>query len=108
MNWLLRLVREVTNLQVGIADIVDIIVVALLIYALLVLLKGTRAMQMVWGILGVVCLYLVASTLKLITLSTIISSLLTFLPLAIIVLFQQEIRRMLTAFVPSGPGLHHT
>jgi diadenylate cyclase len=98
MSWLLGFLRELTNLQVSIADIADIVTVALLIYALLVLLRGTRAMQMLWGILIILALYLVASSFKLITLSTILSNLLVFLPFAIIVLFQQEIRRMLTAF----------
>jgi diadenylate cyclase len=98
MSWLLGFLRELTTLQVSIADIADIVTVALLIYALLVLLRGTRAMQMLWGILIILGLYLVASSFKLITLSTILSNLLVFLPFAIIVLFQQEIRRMLTAF----------
>jgi diadenylate cyclase len=98
MNWLLGLLREFTHLQVSIADLADILTVAVLIYALLVLLRGTRAMQMLWGIVIIAGLYLAASALKLITLSTILSNLLTFLPIAIIVLFQQEIRRMLTAF----------
>ena len=98
MSWLLGFLREITNLQVSIADVADILTVAVLIYALLVLLKGTRAMQMMWGIVIIAGLYVAASTLKLITLSTILSNLLVFLPIAIIVLFQQEIRRMLTAF----------
>jgi diadenylate cyclase len=98
MSWLLGFLRELTNLQVSIADIADIVTVALLIYALLVLLRGTRAMQMLWGILIILGLYLVASSFKLITLSTILSNLLVFLPFAIIVLFQQELRRTLTAF----------
>jgi diadenylate cyclase len=98
MNWLLGLLRELTDLQVTIPDLIDILTVALLIYGLLVLLKGTRAMQMLWGLLIILALYLAASALKLITLSTILSKLLVFLPIAIIVLFQQEIRRMLAAF----------
>ncbi len=98
MNWLLGMLRELTDLQVSIADLADILTVALLIYALLVLLRGTRAMQMLWGLVIIVALWLAASTLKLITLTTILTNLLTFLPFAIIVLFQQEIRRMLTAF----------
>ena len=98
MSWLLGILREITDLQVSIADIADILTVAILIYALLVLLRGTRAMQMLWGIVIILGLYLAASSLKLITLSTILSNLLVFLPIAIIVLFQQEIRRMLTAF----------
>ena len=98
MNWLLGVLRDLTDLQVSISDLADIVTVALLVYALLVLLKGTRAMQMLWGILIILGLYLVASSLQLITLSTILSNLLVFLPIAIIVLFQQEIRRMLAAF----------
>jgi diadenylate cyclase len=98
MNWLLGFLRELTDLSFGIADLVDVITVALLIYALLVLLRGTRAMQMLWGIIIIAGLYLVASALNLITLSNILGNLLAFLPIAIIVLFQQEIRRMLSAF----------
>ena len=98
MNWLIGVLRDLTDLQVSIADVADIFTVAILIYALLVLLKGTRAMQMMWGIVIILGLYLAASSFKLITLSTILGSLLGFLPIAIIVLFQQEIRRMLTAF----------
>lgn len=98
MNWLLTTLRGLTDLDFGIADAVDIFTVAVLIYALLVLLRGTRAMQMLWGILIIAGLYFAASTFHLITLSNILGNLLAFLPIAIIVLFQQEIRRMLTAF----------
>jgi diadenylate cyclase len=98
MNWLANLVRELSELSIGIADLVDIFTVAVLLYALLVLLRGSRAMQMLWGILIIAGLYLVASALNLITLSNILENLLVFLPFAIIVLFQQEIRRMLAAF----------
>ena len=98
MNWLLSLTRELSTLQVNLADVVDVFVVALLIYALLVLLRGTRAMQMLWGILIIGVLYLLSRALELITLSTILGNLLAFLPIAIIVLFQREIRSMLAAF----------
>jgi diadenylate cyclase len=98
MSWLLGFLRELTDLQIGIADLADIFTVAILLYALLVLLRGTRAMQMLWGILIIAGLYLMASALNLITLSIILENLLVFLPIAIIVLFQQEIRRMLAAF----------
>jgi len=98
VNWLLGFLRELTDLSIGIADLVDILTVALLIYALLVLLRGTRAMQMLWGILIIAGLWVVASALNLITLSNLLSAVLGFLPIAIIVLFQHEIRRMLAAF----------
>ncbi len=98
MSWLLGLVRHFTDLQVSVADLVDILAVTLLIYFLLDLLRGTRALQMLWGIIIIAATYLAASALGLVTLSVILSNLLVFLPIAIIVLFQQEIRRMLTAF----------
>lgn len=98
MSWLLGFLRELTSLEVGIADLVDILTVAILIYALLVLLRGSRAMQALWGIVAISALYLAASTFQLRTLSSLLSNLLVFVPIAIIVLFQQEIRRMLTAF----------
>jgi diadenylate cyclase len=97
MSWLLGLLRRLTDLQVSIADVIDILTVAVLIYALLVLLRGTRGMQMLWGIVIIVGLNLAAIAFKLITLGTILSSLVGFLPFAIIVLYQQEIRRMLAA-----------
>lgn len=98
MSWLLSLARELNTLRVSLADVIDVFIVALLIYALLVLLRGTRAMQMLWGILIIGALYLFSRALDLITLSTILGNLLAFLPIAIIVLFQREIRSMLAAF----------
>ena len=98
MNWILSFLRELGTLQVSLADAADVLVVTLLIYALLVLLRGTRAMQMLWGILIIAGLYFISRALDLITLSTILENLLAFLPIAIIVLFQREIRSMLAAF----------
>jgi len=102
MSWLLGVLQSLKELQFGIADLIDVLVVATLIYALLVLLRGTRAMQMLWGIVIIAGLYLAATKLHLLTLSKILSGLLVFVPYAIIVLFQQEIRRMLTAFGSTG------
>ncbi len=98
MSGVLALLRDLTNLQIGLADIVDILVVALLLYGLLALLRGSRGMQVLWGILAIAGLYLGARAANLVTLSTVLGHLLGFLPFAIIVLFQQEIRRMLAAF----------
>jgi diadenylate cyclase len=98
VNWLVGFLRDVTELQVSFADVADVLTVTLLLYALLVLLRGTRAMQMLWGILIIAGLYLMARAFDLMTLSTILGNLLAFLPIAIIVLFQREIRSMLAAF----------
>ena len=97
MSRVLAFLRDLTDLQVGIADLVDILTVAVLIYALLALLSGTRAMQMLWGILIIWGVALAAPFFGLRTLSLVLNTLLGYVPIAIIVLYQQEIRRGLAA-----------
>ncbi len=76
-------------------DCLDIGLVAALIYAGLVVLKGTRAMQMAVGLgLGVVG-YLFARQLGLISVLRIYDSLLTNFVLVVVVIFQADIRRAL-------------
>lgn len=79
-------------------DLIDIVAVAFVIYNLLLLIRGTRAVQMVLGILFLGLVYYGARVAELQTLKRILESLLIFLPFAIIVLFQHEIRRALTSF----------
>jgi diadenylate cyclase len=79
-------------------DLFDIAVVAVLFYNLLLLIRGTRAVQMLTGIFLAAGIYYVAKLLHLRTLEAIIESVLIFLPFAAIVLFQQEIRRALAKF----------
>lgn len=79
-------------------DAVDILAVAVVVYNLLLLIRGTRAVQMLLGIVFVGLVYSLARLAELPTLQTLLESLLIVLPFAIIVLFQQEIRRALTNF----------
>jgi diadenylate cyclase len=79
-------------------DFVDVFVVAILFYNLLLLIRGTRAVQMLTGMFLVAGIYYLARLGRLTTLSTIIEKFLIFLPFAIIVLFQSEIRRALANF----------
>lgn len=79
-------------------DAVDILVVAVIVYSLLRLIRGTRAVQMVLGILTVFFVYEAAVLLKLVAVRTVLQALLFYLPFAIIVLFAQELRRALAAF----------
>ena len=73
-------------------DILDIAIMWLLIYNLLKLIHGTRAMQMAMGIVALFVIQVVADFLKMTVLSSIVSSLFTIIPIAIIVLFENEIR----------------
>jgi diadenylate cyclase len=86
------------ELVVGWRDVVDVAIVALIIYNLLLIIRGTRAVQVIFGLLFVGGIYFAARFAQLATLERLLEALLFFLPFAVIVLFQQEIRRGLAAF----------
>lgn len=79
-------------------DALDILIVALVTYALLRLIRGTRAVQMVLGLFAIFFVYGVASLLKLVAVTTVLKALIFYVPFAIIVLFSHELRRALAAF----------
>ena len=79
-------------------DLIDILVVAFLIYNLLLLIRGTRAVQMLIGIALLLGLFGLAQVGDLPTLRTLLGNLPILLPVAVIVLFQPEIRRALASF----------
>jgi diadenylate cyclase len=79
-------------------DLVDIAAVAVVVYYLLLLVRGTRASQMLIGLALIGAIYYAARAFDLPTLERILESLLILLPIAAIVLFQQEIRRALANF----------
>jgi uncharacterized protein (TIGR00159 family) len=87
-------VRELFDLFTW-TDLVDIALVAVLFYNFLLLIRGTRAVQMLLGLLAVVGVYQLAKLARLRTLEAIIENFFLFLPFAAIVLFQDEIRRAL-------------
>jgi diadenylate cyclase len=76
-------------------DVVDILIVAVIIYQFLLLIRGRRAMHILFG-LGIVALvYAVATWAKLQVLHAIFATLVPYTPIALIVMFQSEIRRLL-------------
>ena len=75
-------------------NLLDIGLVFLIVYTVLKLVRGTRAVPMAAGIAAFVLLYWLAVRQELATLEFILrSALLYYLPVAIIVLFQSEIRQ---------------
>ncbi len=79
-------------------DALDIAIVAIVIYNLLLLIRGTRAVQMILGLLVILTIYWLAVLAKLPTLRGVLKEVLFYLPLAIIVLFAAEIRKALQQF----------
>ncbi|HLP60202.1 MAG TPA: diadenylate cyclase CdaA [Candidatus Deferrimicrobium sp.] len=79
-----------------ITDIIDIFFLFLLFYYLLLLIKGTRSYQMAVGLLSIGILALIAGLLELTAFSFILEHSLPYLVFIIIVLFQDELRAVLT------------
>ena len=77
------------------ADLLDIIIIAFLIYQLLGIINRTRAGQLAKGALLVLAVYLVANVLNMRTVTWLLNSLLQVGLLTLVVLFQPEIRRAL-------------
>jgi diadenylate cyclase len=98
IETLSRRVASLSHLSVTWRDAVDILVVAVLIYSLLRLIRGTRAVQMVFGIVTAFAIYEVAVFARLTAVRTVLQAVIFYLPLAVIVLFAQELRRALAAF----------
>lgn len=81
--------------SIHINDILDILLVAYLIYQAFVLVRETRALQLLKGILALVALYLMSHLLTLKAMSFIMRNILQFGALALLVVFQPELRRAL-------------
>lgn len=79
-------------------NIADIVLVFLLVYAVLKLLRGTRAAPMAAGLAAIVFLYWLSVKQDLATLEFVLSNGLLYIGIAIIVLFQSEIRQALITF----------
>ena len=82
----------------GWKDLIDIALVAIIAYNLLLLIRGTRAVQALLGILAIGGVYYVASLTGLAALESLLEKIFITLPVVIVVLFQQEIRRALSSF----------
>lgn len=78
-----------------ITDLIDILLISFLIYKLIGIASETRAAQLLKGIAVLLIMALVSSVLSLKTVNLILSNIWIWGPLAIIVLFQPEIRRVL-------------
>jgi len=76
----------------------DIVVVAVIIYQLLVFIKGTRAVQMALGLALIVVFFYFSRWIALETVSWMLTNILPYFVFVIIVIFQHEIRRALVRF----------
>ncbi|MCI5593754.1 MAG: diadenylate cyclase CdaA [Clostridia bacterium] len=81
--------------NIGIADILDIVVVAFIVYKVLEFIRETRAEQLVKGLLLLAAAFFVSDFLNMNTLNWILKGITTMGILALVVVFQPELRRAL-------------
>ena len=79
-------------MQFRLIDLVDILVVAFLIYKFIQIVKQTRAKQLVTGIIFVILAWLVSEWLQMTTLSVLLKSVVSSGLIALVIIFQPEIR----------------
>jgi len=97
-----------THGQLSLLDIVDILVVAIVVYFALRLIRGTRAEQMLIGLAVLFVVYKMARAFNLLTVEWIFSQFFSAFIVIFVVLFQNEIRRglMHVAVNPWSPAPH--
>jgi diadenylate cyclase len=79
-------------------DLVDIAIVSFLVYEFLLLIRGTRAVQMGVGTLLIVAMFYISRLAPLQTVNWLIRNMLLYVAFAAIVIFQSDIRRALAHF----------
>jgi diadenylate cyclase len=75
------------------ADVLDILVVAFIIYWILLFIRGTRAVQMLYGLLLMLMMFVISKKLGMVTFQWLVGNFLGGLIIILVVIFQSEIRR---------------
>ena len=84
-------------------NVIDLLLVAVFIYYVLVLIRGTRAVQLLLGVLVLVGVYGLAVVLRLELTKLVLQALFAFGIIAVVVVFQPELRRALGRIGQLGP-----
>lgn len=96
-DWVMKLISSV-----GIADIIDITVVALVIYYAVKLVRQTRAFQLVKGVVYMGIIYFIVSAFNMSASSFLFSQLFRNIVIVMILLFQPEIRHAMESVGRGG------
>lgn len=91
MPYFFENLREILRWQ----DLVDILLVCIIVYRVLLLIRGTRAVQMLTGFGIILIVYYLAERFKFHTLHTVLVEFFNNLILILIIVFQDEIRKAL-------------
>ncbi|MBV8152670.1 MAG: hypothetical protein JOY59_14000, partial [Candidatus Eremiobacteraeota bacterium] len=80
---------------VGILDVVDVLATSVLIYYFLLLIRGTRAVPILFGLFALVVILAAAKVLHLLLLATVMQYVLIAIAVTLPIIFQPELRRAL-------------
>jgi diadenylate cyclase len=107
LSWLTGFTDQLSQLFkgqcCGWTNVLDLLLVAVFVYYVLVLIRGTRAVQLLLGVLVLVGVYGVAVLLRLELTKLVLQALFAFGLIAIVVVFQPELRRVLGRLGQLGP-----
>jgi diadenylate cyclase len=78
-----------------IKDVIDVAVVSYIIYKLILLVRGTRAVQLIKGIFVLVATWAISTWFNLYTLKWLMNQMFTFGVVSVLIIFQPELRRAL-------------
>mgnify|MGYP002700314962 CR=1 FL=1 len=84
-----------TVLKFSLIDIIDVVLVALLLYYIYKLVRGTVAINIFIGIVIIYFIFLITEALKMVLLTKILGGFMSVGFIALIVVFQQEVRKFL-------------
>lgn len=93
--------------EIRLIDIVDIMLCAYIMYVIFKLIRGTVALSIVISIVGFTVLWFIVRALKMSMLSGIMDSFISIGLLALIIIFQQEVRRFLVMVATRYDVLRH-
>ena len=82
-------------IEIGVFDVIDVLLVAYLMYQVYMLIRGTVAMNIFIGILSFYLLWIIVKALEMQLLGSILGQIIGVGVIAMIIVFQQEIRRFL-------------
>src|SRR4051812_21275314 len=88
----MSLLEHLRLLQFGLRDVIEIAVVAFILYRLLLLIQGTRAVQMLLGIVVLLLVYAIAWVAKLGMLTFLLDIVFKYGAFAALIIFQPELR----------------
>lgn len=89
------MIPSLASISFGISDAIDIIATSVLAYYLLLLIRGTRAVQIVLGLVTLVIVLGLSNLLHLLVLATVMQYLLLGTAVTLPIVFQPELRRAL-------------